>query len=176
MRYGFYHDTRRCTGCRSCVAACSNYHGLEPRLQLREVYAYREDPGKPRRHFLSVACHHCSRPECIRVCPNGAQYRRPDGLVIQNHRQCQGCRLCMLACPYGAPRYAARERKVAKCNFCVDRLEAGFLPACVEACHTGALRLIDLDTCNEALVVPNVPGFPSQPFTGPAIRFAVPEE
>lgn len=176
MRRGFSHNTRRCTGCRSCVAACRNQHRLEAGLHLREVYPYREVPDNPRRRFLSVACHHCLKPECVRVCPSGAMYKRPDGLVIQNHAQCQGCRLCTMACPYGTPRYSPREKKVCKCDMCVERLESGSQPACVAACHTGALQMIDLDATREALVVPNVPGFPSHPFTDPSIRFVVPED
>jgi len=175
LRYAFLHDARRCTGCRTCAAACRNQHRLEPGLTLREVYAYREEPTDPRRHFLSVACHHCAEPECVRVCPTGAQFKRADGLVIQNHDQCLGCRLCMIACPYGSPRYSARERKVVKCDLCVDRLEAGREPACVEACHTRALRLIDLDTYTGDWVAPNVPGFPARAFTDPSIRFVVPK-
>ncbi len=174
MRYAFFHDTNRCTGCKSCVAACRNHHGLEPNLPLREVYAYREEPDIPRRHFLSVACHHCGQPECVRVCSTGALYRTADGLVIQNPALCQGCRLCIMACPYGAPRYSARARKVIKCDLCVELLEEGRQPACVEACHTQALRLIDLDLCEDRLIVPNIPGFPAQPLTDPSIRFVVP--
>jgi Fe-S-cluster-containing dehydrogenase component len=43
-----------------------------------------------------------------------------------------------VACPYGA-RYLHPETKVVdKCNFCYHRITRGLLPACVQACPTGA--------------------------------------
>lgn len=176
VRLGFHHDTRRCTGCRACVLACQNHHLRNAAgLQWREVYAYREEPSNPRRHFLSVACNHCGRPECVRVCPTGAAYQRSDGVVLQEHARCEGCRLCLIACPYRAPRYSDQERKVSKCDLCVDRLDAGLPPVCVMACLTDALSLVDLTGCAEGTERPNVPGFPAVPFTDPSVRFTVPK-
>ena len=66
----------------------------------------------------------------------------------------------MAGCPYGArsfnwrdprpfieevdPGFPTRTRGVVeKCNFCAERLSAGLLPACVEACPEGALTFGD---------------------------------
>ena len=68
----------------------------------------------------------------------------------------------MAACPYGArsfnwrdprpyikninPDFPTRERGVVeKCDFCVERLAIGKIPACVEACKSKALIFGDLD-------------------------------
>lgn len=109
-----------------------------------------------------VLCNHCTDPPCVRVCPTKATFKREDGIVMMDYHRCIGCRFCMAACPYGArsfnfrdPRpfikeensgYPTREKGVVeKCNFCAERLDAGLLPACVEACPPKALSFGDLE-------------------------------
>ncbi|MDN5347213.1 MAG: hypothetical protein PWP65_777 [Clostridia bacterium] len=109
-----------------------------------------------------VLCNHCTDPPCVRVCPTKATFKREDGIVMMDYHRCIGCRFCMAACPYGArsfnfkdPRpfikeenkeYPTREKGVVeKCNFCVERLDAGLMPACVEACPHKALFFGDLE-------------------------------
>jgi molybdopterin-containing oxidoreductase family iron-sulfur binding subunit len=110
-----------------------------------------------------LLCNHCVNPPCVRVCPTKATYQRPDGIVAMDYHRCIGCRYCMAGCPYGSrsfnwgePReyldlkklnaeYPTRMRGVVeKCNFCVERLAIGKLPACVEASE-GALIFGDLN-------------------------------
>lgn len=172
MQRGFHHDIRRCMGCRACVMACRSAKGLEPGLKWREVYTYRQEPG---RYYLSVACSHCESPECVRVCLAGAFTKRPDGVVLLDPAKCTGCRLCTLACPHGMPRYSPKRRKVSKCDFCADRLATGGEPACVAACPTRALTVIDTATFAEAQALASVPGFPDSPLTTPSVRFTLPE-
>ncbi|WBF68403.1 4Fe-4S dicluster domain-containing protein [Desulfovibrio subterraneus] len=104
-----------------------------------------------KRDFL-VLCNHCENPPCVRVCPTKATYKRPDGIVAMDYHRCIGCRFCMAGCPYGArsfnfsdprkhldmaevnPEFPTRMIGVVeKCNFCVERLAQGLMPACVEA-------------------------------------------
>ncbi len=111
-----------------------------------------------------VMCNHCENPACVRVCPTGATWRREDGIAMMDEHRCIGCRYCVVGCPYGSrsfnwqdprpyirrvnPEFPTRTRGVVeKCNFCVDRLAQGRLPACVEACRgigVGALAFGDL--------------------------------
>jgi len=103
-----------------------------------------------------VLCNHCDEPPCVRVCPTRATWKNEDGIVMIDYHRCIGCRYCMAGCPYGArsfnwrnPRpfiqdlnqdFPTRTRGVVeKCNFCVERLAEGLLPACVEACPENAL-------------------------------------
>jgi molybdopterin-containing oxidoreductase family iron-sulfur binding subunit len=96
-----------------------------------------------------VLCNHCADPVCVRVCPTEATFQRPDGIVDMDYHRCIGCRFCMTGCPYNArslnffdPRpyiaevdagYPTRTKGVVeKCNFCVERLEQGLAPHCVE--------------------------------------------
>ena len=127
--------------------------------------------------FLPVLCMHCERETpCISVCPQQAvELDRTTGIVFQMPQRCLGCRYCMTACPYHArffnwwdptwpagmettlnPDVAPRMRGVVeKCNFCHGRLHAAeesgsdhYVPACVEACPTGAITFGDLDDKN----------------------------
>jgi molybdopterin-containing oxidoreductase family iron-sulfur binding subunit len=110
--------------------------------------------------YLGTQCFQCANPPCVEVCPVGATWQEADGIVVVDYDWCIGCRYCMAACPYwarrfnwGAPAVPAEEvnpvqhylgnraRKkgvVEKCTFCIQRSRAGRLPACVEACPTGA--------------------------------------
>lgn len=99
---------------------------------------------------VPILCNHCDNPPCVRACPTKATFRGEDGIIGMDYHRCIGCRFCMAACPYGSrsfnwrePRpfitninrdYPARTRGVVeKCNFCVERVQIGQLPACVEA-------------------------------------------
>lgn len=114
-----------------------------------------------RGHPVPVFCNHCDNPPCVRVCPTGATWTRDDGVVTIDAHRCIGCRYCVAACPYGSrsfnwvdPRpfvplplsgYPTRTRGVVeKCNLCEERLAAGRLPACVEACPERAMVFGDL--------------------------------
>jgi formate dehydrogenase iron-sulfur subunit len=61
--------------------------------------------------------------------------------VVYDSELCMGCRYCLVACPYGVPRYEWEEAApyVRKCTLCYPRLQEGREPACVEACPEGAL-------------------------------------
>jgi len=91
-----------------------------------------------RTFFVPKLCNHCANPPCVQVCPVGATFITPDGVVLVDDQYCIGCRYCIQACPYGA-RYMHPEKHVAgKCTFCYHRLVKGLVPACVEVCPTGA--------------------------------------
>jgi formate dehydrogenase iron-sulfur subunit len=65
-----------------------------------------------------------------------------DGPVIYDSSKCMGCRYCMMACPFGVPRYDWDQAapKVRKCTMCYAAMRDGKRtePACTEACPTGA--------------------------------------
>jgi len=74
----------------------------------------------------------------------GALEKTPEGPVIYDSSKCMGCRYCMMACPYGIPRYAWEEPVpyVRKCDMCYDHVrdDEENKPACVEACPEGATK------------------------------------
>jgi molybdopterin-containing oxidoreductase family iron-sulfur binding subunit len=130
---------------------------------LEQPYLPEEKGGE--RPVLAL-CNHCDNPPCVRVCPTKATFRRADGIVTMDFHRCIGCRFCMAACPYGSrsfnwrepwprdaqghvhvpnPAYPTRTRGVVeKCTFCVERIEKGLQPACVEGCKEKMLAFGNL--------------------------------
>ncbi|ABD90098.1 4Fe-4S dicluster domain-containing protein [Rhodopseudomonas palustris] len=166
-------DPGRCIGCNTCMAACSTVHravGLQahPRLTVTRTYEI----------TAPVQCRHCEDAPCARVCPVDA-IKLTDGQVVLNEQTCIGCKMCAIACPFGAitpsgtpiegvagirvghPTESAAldpllawslgVRSVAvKCDLCSFQ-EAG--PECVRVCPTAALHVVNaqsLDSANAA--------------------------
>ncbi|MFH1566392.1 MAG: 4Fe-4S dicluster domain-containing protein [Gemmatimonadota bacterium] len=93
-------------------------------------------------------CMHCLDPACASVCPVAALERRPEGPVVYHEDRCMGCRYCMVACPFGVPKYEWEKvlPRVQKCIMCYDkRVKQGRQPACAEACPTGATAFGERD-------------------------------
>ena len=61
-------DLERCTGCKSCEAACKQEHRLGPG-EYRNKVVWSGDATEPPLAFLTLACQHCERPACLRACP-----------------------------------------------------------------------------------------------------------
>lgn len=143
-QYGWEIDLDRCTGCKTCTIACKSENNTPLETNFRSVVT--EEGGvypNPTREFISMACNHCADPACLASCPVGAITKRAtDGIVLIDQDICVGCRYCMWACPYGAPRYNENTQKVEKCTFCLHRVSAGgtLNPACVDACVGRALK------------------------------------
>lgn len=144
-------DPRKCVGCKACMAACLVKHyvpGDAPIARLNVI--------KVGERTAPIVCHHCENAPCAAACPTQALYNVGDRVAVRMDR-CIGCRSCVVACPYGAvnvvSRYesgslgditvgAAPNASVIKCDRCYDR-ENG--PACVEACTSLALMIVDQD-------------------------------
>ena len=147
-QYGFFIDSSRCTGCKTCELACKDYKDLTPDVSFRRIYEYaggdwQEDNGVWHQnvfaYYLSIACNHCEDPACTKVCPSGAMHKREDGFVVVDEDVCIGCRYCHMACPYGAPQYNAAKGHMTKCDGCHTRVADGKKPICVESCPLRAL-------------------------------------
>jgi len=146
-QYGMLIDARRCYGVHACTVACKAKFDV-PLGHNRSWVEYIEKGNYPdvTRSFLPRLCNHCSKPNCVSVCPTGATWKREeDGIVVIDPDICIGCKYCILACPYDM-RFANPETGAAdKCDFCVHRVTEGLEPACVEACPSRARVFGDLN-------------------------------
>lgn len=161
--YGIVIDIDKCIGCGNCSKACKNENDVpkEPFFFRTwvEQYTVKNDGSvniiSPnggidgfdqqasdeeifKSFFVPKMCNHCSKSPCVQVCPVGATYDSPEGVVLVDEKYCIGCRYCVQACPYGC-RFIHPVKKVAnKCTLCYHRLKKGLDPACMEVCPTGA--------------------------------------
>jgi Fe-S-cluster-containing dehydrogenase component len=164
-------DVEKCIGCGNCVRACKDENGVskEPFYFRTWVERYHvpegglEHPtvdspnggydGFPEKYpagdgaksfFVPKLCNQCAHSPCVQVCPVGATFESPDGVVLVDQTYCMGCRYCVQACPYGC-RYIDPDKGVVdKCTLCYHRITKGLTTACCEACPTGARTLGDL--------------------------------
>ncbi len=143
-RWAMVIDQGACIGCHYCTYACLAVNDVRADAPWNQVFTQAELDGGT--IYLPRPCMHCQEPPCVAVCPVGATYRRPDGIVMMNYHRCIGCRYCMVACPYearhfnwerwaapnpyipdwGFPEVERRPRGVVeKCTFCIQRIERG---------------------------------------------------
>lgn len=104
---------------------------------------YRSGDGS-KNFFVPKMCNHCAHSPCVQVCPVGASFESPDGVVLVDKTYCLGCRYCVMACPYGCRYIDPRKNVVDKCTLCYHRITKGLTTACCENCPTGARKLGDL--------------------------------
>ena len=152
---GFAYIARRCTGCKTCVLACKDYHDLGSGIAYRQVYEYgggtwvRHSNGSwstdTQAYYLSLSCNHCTQGICLEVCPTGAMHKDEYGLVQVDVGRCIGCGYCELSCPYRAPRVDRKAGHSVKCDGCASRLNQGLRPICVDACSLRAIEFGEID-------------------------------
>lgn len=146
--------------------SCNDYHGLIDEHR-RTVITYEDDLKTP--VHLSISCNHCLNPVCVSVCPENNYYKRGDGIVIHNPQGCKACMRCVNTCPFHAPKINPRTNRVDKCNLCVERLDEGLKPVCVENCITNALGVIEVDRKERKAYLSGGADIPLRGYTNPSI-------
>ncbi len=163
-KFAMVVDLSKCANARSCVDACQEGHMLPKDHEWMKIYMLQDD-NLTSKYWFPLPCFHCDKPMCVSVCPVGATYKRPDGIVLVDNQRCIGCKFCMTGCPYSARVFNWKdpevevpedhvydpetnippvEGTVGKCVFCADKLRNGELPRCVAACPMGVLYFGDL--------------------------------
>lgn len=187
--WAFGVNASACIGCGHCVAACKLENHVPPEPEYNRTWVERhviaEDgtifidspdagihgfppastaPGAAGvavkdSSFVSRLCMQCENPPCVAVCPVGATYRTPEGIVLVDQERCVGCGYCVVACPYGA-RYLTPDGATTptgnagvadKCTWCYHRISQGRVPACVEVCPVEARVFGDLNDASSPI-------------------------
>lgn len=131
-------DLNRCLGCQSCTMACKAESSTPAGLFRTQVLVDDKD-ASGRISFLPVQCNHCDDPACVQACSSGAVKKLAEGLLVTDWNICRGDGACVSACTYSARILNKIDgNKADSCDFCVGRLADGRVPACVEACSSGA--------------------------------------
>lgn len=156
-RWHLLIDVERCEDCNNCMLACKDEHvgnswpgyaAPQPRHGHRWIDVRRTERGEYPLidvAYLPVPCMHCDQAPCI-AAGKGAVYQRDDGIVIIDPERAQGLTGLAGSCPYEAIYWNAEENLPQKCTLCAHLLDAGWTQTrCVQACPTGALRLVNLD-------------------------------
>ena len=160
---GLLYDATLCVGCKACDAACKRVNNLPAEFSTPErlwdtprdtsgytftlIKMYRNGTMETKDAevngfaFMKTSCMHCADPSCVSACPVSAMTKDPvSGIVAYDPDACVGCRYCVVACPFGIPKYQydSPTGKIGKCELCRHRFKDGNYAACAEVCPTGA--------------------------------------
>ena len=130
-------DPAKCTSCLQCEMACSYEHtgAFNPARSRIKIYEFEHG-----RHAIPFTCTQCEVAWCLHACPVDAITVNADTGAKEVHQDlCVGCKVCTIACPFGAVNYDKETRTVVKCDLC------GGDPKCAEACPTDAITYITED-------------------------------
>lgn len=157
-KWGLTIDVEKCEDCNNCFLACKDEHVdndwpgyalAQPKHGHRWVNVMRKERGEYPMidvAYLPIPCMHCDNAPCIKAAGNGAIYKREDGIVIIDPEKARGQKDLLKACPYEAVWWNEEKEIPQKCTLCAHLLDAGWKePRCVQACPTGALRIVRVD-------------------------------
>ena len=91
-----------CIGCATCMAACYESAYKRGKLAVPRLVVTRSASGT-----MPNQCRQCDDAPCANVCPVGA-LRFEDDHISLTEEICIGCKMCTIACPFGAIRAEAQ--------------------------------------------------------------------
>ena len=142
-------DYKKCLACKACETACAVQH--HPGNNLIGALGDRKTQINVRvlgieHEAFPLSCRHCDPADCLNACPSGALSRDPETCaVLLESTKCKACAMCAMVCTFDAISFKVTHRScygrdvAYKCDLCNDLVKKGGEPACVQACHSGAL-------------------------------------
>jgi Fe-S-cluster-containing dehydrogenase component len=159
-------DVAKCNDCNCCYMADKDeftendwapYSVAQPWEGARWLDIERKERGQfPQIQVahLPMPCMHCDDAPCIAAAPDGAIYKREDGLVIIDPVKAKGNQALVDSCPYGAIGWNAEAEVAMKCTGCAHLMDEDWAqPRCSQACPTGAMTFLRADDAEIAALV-----------------------
>ena len=129
-------DPSKCIGCSLCEFVCALEKEGDPNPLKSRIRVIRLNPMLN----LTVACRFCEDAACVRACPrNAIKQSERGGILIIDEDKCDGCVLCVQACPYGGIMLHPDKPVVIACDLCNGE------PKCIKYCPEEALELTSED-------------------------------
>jgi Fe-S-cluster-containing dehydrogenase component len=145
-------DPIKCVGCGRCELACTEFIDgkaapTQSRIKVdrnlnfgpKDVFAFRKGQGNWGNGLVvQDICVQCPHPvPCANACPEDAIVVSPTGNVrVVDSNKCNGCKICLKACPWEMISFDLESRKATKCFLCHGK------PKCVEACPSESLSYV----------------------------------
>lgn len=150
-------DTSKCTGCKACTVACKEWNELPaektqlitsfqtmkdftPKTWTYMTFTEKYENSKMNWFMRKAQCFHCEEAGCLKSCSSNAISRTASGYTVIDPNLCIGCGYCVDNCPFGVPQMDKATKKAIKCTGCIERVENGLTPACVQTCQPGCLE------------------------------------
>lgn len=145
-------DPTRCVGCGRCELACTefNFGKASPalaRIKISRNLNFGPDGNLHWREghgnwgdglVVQEFCKQCPHPvPCANSCPENAIVISPlTRARVVDPAKCNGCKLCLKACPWELVTFDEETKKATKCDLCNGK------PKCAEACPAQALSYV----------------------------------
>ena len=133
-------DPMKCVGCGRCELACTEFIDgkAAPTLSRikvdrnlnfgpKDVYAWRQGQGNLGNGLVvQDFCMQCPHPvPCADACPEDAIVVAPPGNArVVDPNKCNGCKICLKACPWEMISFDPDSRKATKCFPATGNLNA----------------------------------------------------
>jgi len=166
----FFVDLTKCTACRGCQIACKQWnklpaeqtknHGSHQNPMDVSAITYKtvhmkevaDDKGEMAAWlFFPEQCRHCTEPPCKMTADTYDETAilqdEATGAITftEKTKDLPDFDEIREACPYNIPRQNAETKVMSKCTMCLDRVQNGLKPACVQTCPTGTMNFGDRD-------------------------------